>query len=488
MSSQQELYKFLIGYKVGPTPTDILNAISYATNKLKKEICTTPEKKDKWKWTPEKALGYICPKGLDCENGTCRFTEGGCKDYSEYPYYDCKRHHVSCDINSSGVCEVCDFGITDIGYIGPFLNETAPDYCNPGDPKYVTENNKKVNPKCPGNPQSKPYELDGKTVSCKSDIDCMLQAVGKCQIEKDQKEGQCVFPNKPYLEWWSQDQSFKGTDTTIKGGRCLMALPEFKRWCEMPWTRNDSDNPDTSKPLGDQIRAEWKTKGRYPFYYDQNGAKCYTTKSYCSNNLTVGIGGGFDAGYGEGEEYIKLFSDCKQPKGTQNEIQSGYDCCMDLGDSIGQFFLGRTILEGLKDPTSWATYVANTRLGTFFSDPNLKQDISLLRTNYVDPTKDIHLYLFTWNSQANSLYGLNGMSIGFMADEISRYYPSQVYKNEYGHSYILPDETLSNDKTFKRIIYILKNRDLLAKLLSDTFYEQNKKVYEIIQGLERHTS
>ncbi|MCH9716856.1 MAG: hypothetical protein K0U52_07190 [Gammaproteobacteria bacterium] len=467
------------GYYVGPTQTDLANAFAYARDKLSKELC---QSNDAYTWNPQLTTQYPCPEGLTCESGTCKFSQQGCESHSFYPYYDCTRNSVDCNVNADGSCDVCHYVIendqstTD----GPFSPDLSmPPGCHPGDEIY--QDNPGPGYLCQGQIHDPdPYKVDGQKIACTSDVDCQLKgAGGSCGVTKGLKSyGYCHENVHPYLEWRPSVQLWN--DQPPATNVCVQTVPMFRRWCEMPWTRpgvGDQNKPeDFTQPLETRIQDFWKTKARPPFYYDKQTGQCHMTKTYCTGDLDAG---GADAGYGSGDDYW-AFSTCSYPDGEDLEINTKYDCCTALGQSIEEFFFGKTLTSELKDLLTegkgdgwvWANegkFIASlgedawNGISSFFSDPKLKEELKVELEDHLAP--GLSLYSWKWSEEAETLYGLSGDGLGLITPEIAQYYPQCIVTNAHGHELFVPLESPDpGDMLYKRIAFIVnwclaKNKD-----------------------------
>ncbi len=386
-----------------PTIVDYMNALKYASNKIQKEICD--ENPDKYIWNEKLQTAYFCPDNLQCLQGKAAFTQKGCMNESTLNYEDCVR-------DKNGLCDY------------------KSDKWNP--PKGID-----------GGVVGKKKILEGKcsknaTKTCKKDLDCG-------------DDGHCVIDFKPYLEWYDKD--VKIGSHTYQGEKCYWVVDDFRKWCEMPWARTGKTKKSdvvVDKSTG-KVKNEYKVTNVPPYYYDDTNGKCYTTKTYCNQ---------FGNKFGKQKDYL-LFSNCKET--TDEIINTDKDCCVDLGTSIGQFFLGKTITECIKDPSKKGCFLVD-RILEFFCDARLKKNVKLLKKNFLP---GINIYLFEWNDVASKLYKLQGKSIGFMSHEIEQKYPALVQKDRYGYEFLKYDSSLCNrDKTFKKICVFMSNQKFINALIN----------------------
>jgi hypothetical protein len=467
---------FANGYWVAPTQTDISNAIAYANDRIYKEFAEANP--DKYTWYPDITTRYPCPEGVECESGKVKFTKKGCLDQSFYPFYDCKRRSVPCNTTDSKKCEICDYTISGKNHTahGPYRvdPDSVPNFCEPGDSIYP-EDSTKSNILCQGDTvDPEPYLMDGKVVECTTDDECRILGVGGvCGITEGLKSYHKCYDDPtsaPYLEWRDELQMWEGlpTDKNV----CIYTIPHYRRWCEMPWTRpgggNEQHDEDFTIPLEKRIQQFWKTKARPPFWYNTDNGECHISKSYCTNSLDAG---GFDSGFGVAKKYW-MFSNCEYPENHDKEINSEYDCCTSLGQSIEQFFFGRTLTAELKDliqggsDNFWGNlgeFLEKTGDGTIaaafrtlinvFSDPRLKENLRLEIQDHVLP--GVSLYSWTWSPEATRLYGLTGHTYGLITPEIAQYYADCVVTDENGYDQFVGTHEYSHEPNYQRIVFAL---------------------------------
>jgi len=494
----------------GPTDTDENNAILYATYNQRRNICLSDPVNYVWKDDP--VVGYICPEGLTCYSGKCEFSKAGCQAYSNIPVFDCRRKAVPCSFGN-GTCMVCDWNIQPSGVTGipcpvdgqPALTDAdaaalgdKAAYCRPGDVKLLPPGTYNPTPKpdpcklpqayaCPGLPNTAtPYLMNGNKVSCKCDNDCDTNGLGgSCFIETDSgpqalpsasqttctdtpaQPAYCYPPDRPYTEW---REGFTAFDGAPQEDACVVNFSQARIWCEMPWTRPTTNSADgtTAEP------ACWKTNFVQPYYYNEADGKCYITKSYCED---LRGNGGYGGSFGKQTDYA-TFSKCKYPQGTGNEVQQGYDCCTDLGQSIAQFFFGQSIPAEFDNLKSYAsvefngnqadTYCSDAGAETndpvkalldplisFVSDERLKEDIELVEENACG--LGIHLYRYKWSDLAKRLYKKpDGVMQGLLMKELEGVFPQCVRLSPYGHKmFAHVPELMPQYPDFRSVNYLL---------------------------------
>lgn len=373
-----------------PTELDYLNAQKYAFNKIYKEMCEDNPSLYKWK---DFQSVYFCPTGLTCPEGKPTFTKQGCISESKQSYLDCER-------DENGLCNYKKEFTWDI-------------------PKSSDD----------------PSQLAGTLI--KPQGKCSKDKTKVCSNDKDCGDGdKCMISSPPYLEWYDED--IKIGNNTYEGDKCYWVLDQYKRWCEMPWTRTDSK---TNPP-----KASAKKMDIPPFHYDASKGSCKTTKTYCNN---------FFQEFGKPKDYV-LFQNCTNK--TSNIIDDSKDCCTNLGDSIGQFFLGKTIEDCIAHPSK-----CNDKIFDFYCDKQLKKNIKLIKEDFLP---DLNIYMFEWNKVAETMYGLKGKSIGFMSSEVKKKFPKYVLVDKNGYEYVkYSPQKCNSDKDFKKLCIFIHNTKFINNLL-----------------------
>lgn len=464
-------------YFVAPTDQDISNAFMYAQNRLFKQVCDSDP--ENYTWIPDDIVPYPCPEGLECFSGRCVFNEKGCRAASSLSYYDCKRTKVNCDIptHPDGTCEVCEYKIHDGEFTTPASNDPAiPTGCGPGDQRYIKYTNPAEDAEsapdtdkyiCQGSVfDPEPYTINGKNgpqkVPCTSDRDCASSgAGGRCMLYPDRKAtGYCVDTGAGYLEYrknFTQYSELPGRD------QCVAALPVFRKWCEMPWTRPFTPEDNLSEPLRQRISRHPQTKMHSPFYYDDHSGRCYVTDHYCSASLP---NGGFNTGYGRSKEYLEgVFSSCGGSR-EGNQIKEGYDCCTPFGVSAANFFSSRTftnIVEGVAkgemSPDQLLYLFPETYAAMeFLSEDRLKQNKLLATVD--EGGRGIHGYWFRWTPEARALYPQHtgdGLYYGYMMSEVQKVFPDAVRIDEHGNRFfVMVDEMYMNNPAYAHMWNLFK--------------------------------
>lgn len=308
-------------------------------------------------------------------------------------------------------------------------------------------------------------------VPCQTDEQCIISpgVGGVCGRDpRAAAYGFCYDPSMPpYLEW--RDELKMWTDLPPSRNVCIQTLPYMRQWCEMPWTRagKNPDNPQI--PLSMRVKNAWKSKARPPFWYNDLDGSCHVTKTYCDANLK---NGGFSAGYGNSVDYW-LGNSCTGS--TDLEVRDGYDCCTMVGDSVGQFFLGRTFTTDFRElvtgdadgfETRWKAYMeradaANLRkVVDFISDPRLKDNLRRWAPAVLG--RAVHAYTWTWNATAMHLYGLAGHAYGLLSTEVAIDYSRNVRRDQHGYDHVVVDTTNPQDATLLSVLRLLNAEPWLA--------------------------
>lgn len=326
-------------------------------------------------------------------------------------------------------------------------------------------------------------EIVSSPVSCETDEHCLIPpgVGGVCGRDPSLPTyGYCYDPSlPPYLEW--RDEITMWDDMPPSKNICIETHPSPRKWCEMPWTRATPDEDNPTDPLSVRVKRGWKSRARPPFMYDERDASCHVTKEYCTANLK---NGGFSAGYGRSHDFW-LGSTCGGT--TDAEVVGAYDCCTKLGDSIGEFFLGRTLTTDFRElvegdtagfGSRWQRYMERLaektefKLGPvrgnavtglngqilragdpglaqtldFVCDPRLKQGIRRIATNVIGPGIPIHGYAWEWSALATRLYGFEGTDRGMLTTEVERVFPHMVKTETNGYHYISITPSLREDR------------------------------------------
>ena len=315
---------------------------------------------------------------------------------------------------------------------------------------------------------NEPWPTVEARVPCVMDEQCQLPpgVGGLCGRDPSlESYGYCTnYSTPPYLEWRDEVQMWDGLPPSRNV--CVETMPYMRKWCEMPWTRTGMNEDDPTLPLSTRVKLAWKSKARPPFWYDERDSTCHVTKTYCEANLK---NGGFSAGYGRARDYW-LGSTCSG--GNSREITGAYDCCTKLGDSIGEFFLGRTLTtdfrelvegdtqgfgerwenyvyerSGLKD--AWNSSLVKTSADKilreaepdlaaafdFVSDPRLKDNLT--RQEATSLPGGVYAYSWTWSEAATRVYGLEGRASGLITSEVVCAFPECVARDVHGYDHLI---------------------------------------------------
>jgi len=373
----------------GPTATDILNAMRYAKGKVLKTFCLADPLN--YQYVPTPAVGYVCPEPLECSEGTCKFTEAGCANKSYLNYWECTRQ----------------------------ANRVCADQCDPSQPGVPQD--------CyPGMP---------KASKCRSDAECGNKKFPKCDPdlktcvdEKGHTARQAAHLDSLFLQWDEANQV------------CNADVPAFKKWCELTGTRKGyrvCSQDDSISCISDEDCKHSAGTGtttvdagpcinnrqgiiRPPnmFYNYGKDNRCYTTKTYCA---------AFETSFGKSKNYV-VVEDCNT---TGNEVDVTADCCVKLGQSIGEFYLGKTITR-----TAIRIFGGTTLLppksteGKQFVDHRLVNQEKVLQK---DAVAGMDAALFSWNARALEEFGLSGVFVGFSEQNLRIAFPELLETSPAGY-------------------------------------------------------
>lgn len=123
---------------------------------------------------------------------------------------------------------------------------------------------------------------------------------GRCVVGTEELcKSKSSYPpadGKPYLEW--------------RDGKCVYGNFVLRKWCTSPSERRDEVVPGVTDV--------------HPFAYDEHTGKCGLTREYCERDM---------------QESYEVDS-----KGRGN-------CYSTTGQSVGEFFLGKTVFRGIERAT-----------------------------------------------------------------------------------------------------------------------------------------
>ena len=420
-------------------------------------VCVGPE--------PDEVVerwGAACTTAQDCGGGRSVCAQGHCVSDTSYEgmcVVPCTASTDCAHLDPLAQCgqDPADASLYGRCFIPPQPNDT-PKLCQPPVPDHA------------------PYTVDmyegdqvvSKPVPCEVDQHCWFPpgVGGVCGRDPALPTyGYCYDPSSPpYLEWKDEMRLWDGVPPSKNV--CIETDPTARRWCEMPWTRPGTDDEDFTHPLQRRVKDAWKEKARPPFMYDERDGTCHVTRTYCTANLKDG---GFSAGYGRSTNYW-LGSTCSGD--TKGEVVGAYECCTKLGDSIGEFFLGRTLTTDFRELVEgdvegfgqrWGNYmdrlaeqtglhpgpdkvvVSNedllregnpglAKVIEFVCDPRLKSGIRRIAANVLPG--GVHGYEWTWNEAAKRLYGFRGRATGLLTTEVHQVYPHLVKTTTQGYQHI----------------------------------------------------
>jgi hypothetical protein len=434
----------------GPTAVDLLNAMRYARGKVLKIYCL--EDTNNYEYIPTEAVGYVCPDGLACSEGTCKFTETGCANNSYLNYWECKREQKIC----TNECDQTQPGV--------------PKECKPG----LSKSSKcRVDKDC----------SDTKFPMCDSDLKTCVNKAGNTPRQENKLDS--IF-----LQWDDKKKV------------CNADVSVFKKWCELTETRkgyrvcsgkkdlscmvdddckqSDHTTTDTGTGTGTGTGTEIKDYGpcvknphgiiRPPnlFYNYGKDNKCYTTKPYCA---------AFETSFGKSKNYVVVEA-CDT---SDKAVDTNADCCVKLGQSVAEFFFGRTLTRGvlsgsagrfLASTLGLASMCAATGCialaeGRQFVDHRLVKKEKLVKSQAI---KGMDASLFSWNDKALKEFGLAGMFIGFSEEDLKKTFPDLLETSPESYVFLdLNKTTPAGDK---------------HRVMLDFFTRNSKDVLETIFGKE----
>ena len=326
------------------------------------------------------------------------------------------------------------------------------------------------------------------SVACENDDDCTgYGAGGACMLyeylyddktkafsttEKTKAYKKCVDPGTPYLEYRKNFSLW----TDVEGSsQCVQTIPEFRKWCEMPWVRPGSNPERNDLNVLQRIDLHPQVKRHPPFYYDTSTGQCFSTKTYCTSTVPDG---GFQTNFGENIAYLGgIFTDCKNPSHNSAEIREGYDCCMPLGISVATFFTGKSFLLSLENVVTgeisfsefWREFGGPLTpvVDGWLSEDALKMNIVLAKKDMIAP--GVSLYEFEWHPDARLLYPHvifpEGRRYGLLASEIQRVVPAEIGFTEYGHRKLVIDEgAWDRNPVYRKIAKALAFTELASRV------------------------
>lgn len=340
-----------------------------------------------------------------------------------------------------------------------------------------------------------PYIFNGEEVSCdKTSVEngnfmCqMLGAGGACISQHDfplsKNQGKCYDNGAGggdfgYLEWRNNVAVWEGEPTQ---SQCVRALPQSRKWCEMPWTRGGKEQDSPQKDLAQKMVDDHKSKLHPPFWYDQNTGKCHITRHYCEASLGEG---GYDSSFGEAHEYLAgMVSRCGGSAYCGDEkvkcqVADKYDCCTTTAASFEHLVMGRTMSAYLKDtidgkisPEEFTNTSVGLALYSLLSEDALKMNKQIVTPDFIAP--NVHLYMYQWTPEAIEMYPERGLietpRLGLMASEIENYFPEYIMRDHFNNrAFVVYDQpSLSGDITRDRML--LKIATVLAS--SDAYFKR----------------
>ena len=421
------------GYVKGHAPTslDVANALRYAQDKLQKMYCATNP--TGFTYAPDDSPGYICPEPLQCESGVCYFTAEGCGAASHLPYWDCERH------DDRNVCK-CDYDSNTGDCLDPKCEEGAPKGCVPGDTKDAYGCFQDSD--CPGHFP----KCDTETAHSKK-----VRVGGRMTFQCVNRKNQPLLATLPekdrYFLQWDEDK-----------GKCMLDNWAFRQWCEMPWTRKGYSVKNPNVP---------------PLYYNYGkDNRCYTTKQYCD---------AFEVSYGKSKD-VFVFSDCNT---TGQELDLDSDCCIDMNQSVAEFFFGKTIYRSLGkrmlgcDGCQTADVPpAEERLRASMPKPAttrqyLGADVAKMSPKPIPTQRQlvpgVDMHLFEWKGG-----GERGVFIGANPDQLRAKFPDRITRDQDGHEYFSMDDP-HLDRDVARLHFAYSRSEPLLSMIWQNHSAQVKK-------------
>ena len=217
-----------------------------------------------------------------------------------------------------------------------------------------------------------------------------------------------------YMEWRSDPSS-------ATGSKCYLGNSPFRRWCELPSTR---DPPDSSPPF--QYISDGPT-----------GGTCLMTEAYCTAKNSSWDGESKSCYKSTGQMFVEaLFG---------NTIDAWFQ-----GNCGTNPFLSTTASQGKQNYAK-------------LSDRRLKTRIVKLCPDYAG--KGVHLYSYSYIPEAYKIISApKALQLGFMADEIEQIYP-EIINTTDGFKWISFTPEQLKDRKYWRIINTIRNEHLIMKLL-----------------------
>jgi hypothetical protein len=219
-----------------------------------------------------------------------------------------------------------------------------------------------------------------------------------------------------YMEWRSNPSS-------ATGSKCYLGNSPFRRWCELPSTR---DPPDSSPPF--QYISDGPT-----------GGTCLLTEKYCT---------------AKNSSWDEESKSCYKSTG-QMFVEALF------GNTIDAWFQGNCGTNPFLSTS--VTSASRDKRYEKLSDRRLKTRLVKIGPDYAG--KGVHLYSYSYTPEAYKIISApKSLQLGFMADEIEQLYP-EIIKTVDGFKWIsFTPEQLKNKK-YWRIINTIRNEHLILQLL-----------------------
>jgi hypothetical protein len=189
-----------------------------------------------------------------------------------------------------------------------------------------------------------------------------------------------------------------------------------------------------------------------PNYYNYGvDNKCYTTKDYCS---------AFESSYGKGSDWF-VFNKCAE---TAASVDTKSDCCIDMGQSVGEFFLGKTLTRtGMR----MMGYVYKI-IGMLTQSSNMmiinEKNLTLDKVVSDDYVQGVPLGRYKWTDDN----GQKSYALGFDMAKLSKAFPHEVVQHADGQWHVALDKPITADpRSFRKMSFALKHsKEILESITS----------------------
>lgn len=253
-----------------------------------------------------------------------------------------------------------------------------------------------------------------------TESECMKHS----KLPYDPKTGEYISStgaNSFYMEWRQRPEGPAGSMG------CYLGNSPFRRWCEIPETRN----PSTSDP---------------PFTYIANGptgGTCHMTEDYCN---------------AKNSDWDPDSQSCYK-SGGQQFVEALF------GNTIDAWFRGNCGTNPFLSESaslSHPRYSKNDKLAKL-SDRKIKDRLVKIGPDYGGP--GVHLYLYGYKPEAHKIISdPKALQLGFIADEVEKIYPELIEIRD-GYKWIVFNSEHINDKKYWRLINTIRNEHIILRLL-----------------------